>query len=616
MAHRPCDSNAVQAPLLTPLTDVPYTLYANFSFTNTPEADPTGMQDSLDDVAIFWDYENCSPPCSVPGYDVVNNIREIALAYGSVKLFKAYLELSEQSSSKSIGLRSELQSCGVSLTDCPHNGRKDVADKMMIVDMLTYAIDNPAPATIVLISGDRDFVYAVSVLRLRRYRVVLVAPNTAHASLKSQATTVLDWEIDIMRRTTIRPRTLETTHAASDENLQQRSPKRPSLSFGGPLPQSAPRSARRPSFKANTPLTPVTPLDVSNRVGIGSFFQGRHSRNTSTIAADESLPANAACRCGAGYETTNGLFPMGDDMTVGCTPILDILEVMQEYKDRQGAQSLMNRPSSETSIIRGPSPSATLLSSVKPSNQNSSQFSASMAPTHSPMKSEVIAKSYEQNQNSVTAHTHAVTELAVPQPATFPSPGIDPVLHPATGGPLSKLSDDLPPILSALTSQGETIQAVPETKSHGTTQLPVLNRLKQASSDPSTSSEESPPAEHIIVPSVFDPGSSVPLDGTAAIPPPTESALGWVPAHFHPLMQVLEELRLGGCEQPLRSSVALRLVHVAKDIYQGSGKGSFKAYSAAAVEAGIVTLGGVHGYAWISLSPEWHGKVPVTALRC
>lgn len=76
--------------------------------------------------------ENCSPPCNVPGYDVVNNIREIALAYGSVKLFKAYLELSEQSSSKSIGLRSELQSCGVSLTDCPHNGRKDVADKMMI----------------------------------------------------------------------------------------------------------------------------------------------------------------------------------------------------------------------------------------------------------------------------------------------------------------------------------------------------------------------------------------------------------------------------------------------------------------------------------------------------
>ncbi|EPT05864.1 hypothetical protein FOMPIDRAFT_1109759 [Fomitopsis schrenkii] len=82
-------------------------------------------------VAIFWDYENCSPSCNMTGYDIVNNIREIAHTYGSVSQFKAYLELSEQSS-KSTTLRSELQSCGVSLTDCPHNGRKDVADKMMI----------------------------------------------------------------------------------------------------------------------------------------------------------------------------------------------------------------------------------------------------------------------------------------------------------------------------------------------------------------------------------------------------------------------------------------------------------------------------------------------------
>ena len=42
------------------------------------------------------------------------------------------MELPEQSSPKSYALRSELQLCGVSLIDCPHNGGKDVADKMMI----------------------------------------------------------------------------------------------------------------------------------------------------------------------------------------------------------------------------------------------------------------------------------------------------------------------------------------------------------------------------------------------------------------------------------------------------------------------------------------------------
>ena len=115
---------------------------------------PTMQSISLEPVAIFWDYgrlstritkerpiltytshgisENCSPHSSA-GSIVVDNIRQIAHQYGAVKLFKAYLELSESTSSpKQLGLRSELQSCGVSLTDCPHNGRKDVADKMMI----------------------------------------------------------------------------------------------------------------------------------------------------------------------------------------------------------------------------------------------------------------------------------------------------------------------------------------------------------------------------------------------------------------------------------------------------------------------------------------------------
>ena len=66
------------------------------------------------------------------GYRVAGNICRAAHNFGSVKLFKAYVELSESSSSKSLNLRSELQSSGVSLTDCPHNGQKDVADKMIL----------------------------------------------------------------------------------------------------------------------------------------------------------------------------------------------------------------------------------------------------------------------------------------------------------------------------------------------------------------------------------------------------------------------------------------------------------------------------------------------------
>ena len=59
--------------------------------------------------------------------------------------------------------------------------------------MMAYAIDHPAPGTIVLISGDRDFAYAISTLRLRRYRVIVVAPPQTHLSLLSLASLAYAW---------------------------------------------------------------------------------------------------------------------------------------------------------------------------------------------------------------------------------------------------------------------------------------------------------------------------------------------------------------------------------------------------------------------------------------
>ena len=64
--------------------------------------------------------------------------------------------------------------------------------------MMAYAMDNPSPTTIVLISGDRDFVYAVSILSLRQYRIVLLAPRATHSSLKAQANAVYNWPDDVL----------------------------------------------------------------------------------------------------------------------------------------------------------------------------------------------------------------------------------------------------------------------------------------------------------------------------------------------------------------------------------------------------------------------------------
>lgn len=77
--------------------------------------------------------ENCRPPANASGYVVADRIRRVAQAFGSVTLFKAYFEVAAESTNlKAAVLHSELQSSGVSLTHCPHNGKKDVADKMML----------------------------------------------------------------------------------------------------------------------------------------------------------------------------------------------------------------------------------------------------------------------------------------------------------------------------------------------------------------------------------------------------------------------------------------------------------------------------------------------------
>ena len=65
--------------------------------------------------------------------------------------------------------------------------------------MMAHALDTPAPATIILISGDRDFVYVVSILALRQYRIVVINPNaSAHTRLRNQAEAVYRWPDDFL----------------------------------------------------------------------------------------------------------------------------------------------------------------------------------------------------------------------------------------------------------------------------------------------------------------------------------------------------------------------------------------------------------------------------------
>jgi len=65
---------------------------------------------------------------------------------------------------------------------------------------MAFIKDTPPPATVVLISGDRDFAYLLSTIRWRKYNVVLISNSfMTHESLTIQASVAYDWRSDILK---------------------------------------------------------------------------------------------------------------------------------------------------------------------------------------------------------------------------------------------------------------------------------------------------------------------------------------------------------------------------------------------------------------------------------
>lgn len=81
--------------------------------------------------------------------------------------------------------------------------------------MLLWAIDNPAPANILLISGDRDFSGALHQLRLRRYNIMLGQPQRVSAPLLAAANRVWLWSSLV----TGGPALLTDEHIARQQNF-------------------------------------------------------------------------------------------------------------------------------------------------------------------------------------------------------------------------------------------------------------------------------------------------------------------------------------------------------------------------------------------------------------
>ncbi|KMT10052.1 hypothetical protein BVRB_5g122630 isoform A [Beta vulgaris subsp. vulgaris] len=141
-------------------------------------------------TSVWWDIENCQVPKGCDPHSIAQNITSalIKLDYGGSVSISAYGDTNRIPSS----IQHALSSTGISLNHVPA-GVKDASDKKILVDMLFWAVDNPAPANYLLISGDRDFANALHQLRMRRYNILLAQPFQASAALVAAAKSVWLW---------------------------------------------------------------------------------------------------------------------------------------------------------------------------------------------------------------------------------------------------------------------------------------------------------------------------------------------------------------------------------------------------------------------------------------
>ncbi|XP_051144726.1 uncharacterized protein LOC127260816 [Andrographis paniculata] len=171
---------------------------AKLSEVSNPSQQPhlprMGRNTSQGRVAILWDIENCPVPSDVRSEDVAGNIRMALRVHpvidGVVTMFSAYGDFNAFPRR----LREGCQRTGIKLIDVP-NGRKDAADKAILIDMFLFALDNSPPSSIMLISGDVDFAPALHILGQRGYTVILVIPSGVPVStaLSNAGRFVWDW---------------------------------------------------------------------------------------------------------------------------------------------------------------------------------------------------------------------------------------------------------------------------------------------------------------------------------------------------------------------------------------------------------------------------------------
>ena len=464
--------------------------------------------------------------------------------------------------------------------------------------MLAFALDNTAPATVILISGDRDFAYAVSVLRNRRYRLVLIAPATAHVSLKSQSSVVLDWNGDVLDNCVGDGLGFGSGSFPSNGEKDLKIPLRPTY-----IPPSVPTQLTQKPVRR-----PNDEFDTTAQIRKNSI-----SRVAETKA--RTNPADVKPFSRESWTCLDGFVP----------PVLG----SAAYK----AAKASNCPSTSRMVTDS-------LSSFKPSLDTigADTYPPQWPPANSGIsRPDMTTSTSDWVPKPVRGDSSYIDECSELRPPFHKIPGSGP------DSPLRKRSFTTPPSVSEIATRkrashnGSTASSFSSIFSMPT--IPISTNEAAASTTPSQSSHSGsfagvpsltrpkPPAtsndEQLISKSPANTLSeSSELSKNTPLPPSPELSISRdespvklkqedkavnddVPkTDFLPLVEQLARLRLAGNERPLRSVVGCALIEHNPFVYRQVGVPNFGAYTALAQKHGVIELGGLGGKAWILLKRE------------
>ncbi|KAF7984814.1 hypothetical protein HWV62_11834 [Athelia sp. TMB] len=171
----------------------------------------------MSNVGIFWDIDAFSPSFDNP----VGCYQTLAAGYGSLDSICAYAQ------------------------DAQSYPELDESPIVSVIDMFVYAMRKPALATLILISNAPLLAYAVSTLRLRKYRIVVVGSSEEAGVLKSRASEFKDW--DVLTAHLRRHVNLESEDYSQDEGADPRHEAFDNGNIAESISQTVPHSPFIPS---------------------------------------------------------------------------------------------------------------------------------------------------------------------------------------------------------------------------------------------------------------------------------------------------------------------------------------------------------------------------------